>query len=102
MTFIEFLNESEAIAEVFARGNHNTKDKMLKKRINRLKRLKRCSGNMTAKVSTKNGQVKVVCSPKDRKRARLQKKLMRKRKANKAMFRKSLAKAQDTKKFRKR
>ena len=89
------------INEIFARGNHSLKDKIKRKKINRLKKLKRCSGNMTPSVSTKDGQVRVTCTPKDRTRARKQKRVMRIRKSKISDFRKSIAKARDTKKFRK-
>lgn len=90
------------INEIFARGNHSLKDKIKRKKINRLKKLKRCSGNnMTPSVSTKDGQVRVTCTPKDRTRARKQKRVMRIRKSKISAFRKSIAKARDTKKFRK-
>ena len=89
------------INEIFARGNHSLKDKIKRKKINRLKKLKKCSGNMTPSVSTKDGQVRVTCTPKDRTRARKQKRVMRIRKNKISAFRKSIAKARDTKKFRK-
>lgn len=89
------------VQEVFARGNHNQQDKIKRKKINRLKRMKKCSGNMTPHVSTQNGQIRVTCTPKDRKRARKQKRVMRIRKAKVGQFRKSIAKARDTKNFRK-
>ena len=89
------------INEIFARGNHSLKDKIKRKKINRLKKLKRCSGNMTPSVSTKDGQVRVTCTPKDRTRARKQKRVMRIRKSKISAFRKSIAKPRDTKKFRK-
>ena len=90
------------INEIFVRGNHSLKDKIKRKKINRLKKLKRCNGkNMTPSVSTKDGQVRVTCTPKDRTRARKQKRVMRIRKSKISAFRKSIAKARDTKKFRK-
>lgn len=89
------------INEIFARGNHSLKDKIKRKKINRLKKLKKCSANMTPSVSTKDGQVRVTCTPKDRTRARKQKRVMRIRKSKISAFRKSIAKARDTKKFRK-
>lgn len=89
------------LSEVFVRGNHNQQDKIKRKKINRLKRLKKCSGNMTPHVTTTNGQIKVTCTPKDRKRARKQKRVMRIRKAKVSQFRKSIAKSRDTKNFRK-
>ena len=55
---------------------------------------------MTPSVSTKDGQVRVTCTPKDRTRARKQKRVMRIRKSKISAFRKSIAKARDTKKFR--
>ena len=87
--------------EVFVRGNHSQQDKIKRRKINRLKRIKKCSGNMTPHVSTKNGQIKIVCTPKDKSRARKQKRVMRIRKSKVSQFRKSIAKARDTKKFRK-
>ena len=50
---------------------------------------------------TKDGQVRVTCTPKDRTRARKQKRVMRIRKSKISDFRKSIAKARDTKKYRK-
>ena len=91
---------SNALSEVFARGNHNQKDKLKRKKINRQKRLRKCSGNMTPHVTTTNGQVRVVCKPKNRQKARKMKRVMRIRKAKVSQFRKSMAKARDTKKFR--
>lgn len=90
-----------ALSEVFVRGNHNQQDKIKRKKINRLKRIKKCSGNMTPHVSTKNGQIRVTCTPKDRNRARKQKRVMRIRKSKVSQFRKSISKSLDTKKFRK-
>lgn len=90
-----------ALSEVFVRGNHNQQDKIKRKKINRLKRIKKCSGNMTPHVSTKNGQIIVTCTPKDRNRARKQKRVMRIRKSKVSQFRKSISKSLDTKKFRK-
>ena len=90
-----------ALSEVFVRGNHNQQDKIKRKKINRLKRIKKCSGNMTPRVSTKNGQIRVTCTPKDRNRARKQKRVMRIRKSKVSQFRKSISKSLDTKKFRK-
>ena len=87
--------------EVFARGNHNQQDKIKRRKINRLKRIKKCNGNLTPHISTQNGQIKIVCTPKDRTRARKQKRVMRIRKSKVSQFRKSIAKAKDTKKFRK-
>lgn len=90
-----------ALSEVFVRGNHNQQDKIKRKKINHLKRIKKCSGNMTPHVSTKNGQIRVTCTPKDRNRARKQKRVMRIRKSKVSQFRKSISKSLDTKKFRK-
>lgn len=90
-----------ALSEVFVRGNHNQQDKIKRKKINRLKRLKKCSGNMTPHISTQNGQIRVTCTPKDRTRARKQKRVMRIRKSKVSQFRKSISKSLDTKKFRK-
>lgn len=90
------------INEIFARGNHSLTDKLKMKKINRLKRLKKCSGNLTPSVSTKDGQIRVICTPKDRTRARKQKRVMRIRKSKISAFRKSITKARDTKKFRNR
>lgn len=94
--------ELDKLDEIVARGNRNLKDKRLKNKINKLKRMRKCSGNMTPKVKIVNGIPKIVCSVKDRTRARIQKRIMRIRKSKKAEFKKSLAKAQDTKRFRKR
>ena len=92
---------SNTLSEVFARGNHNQKDKLKRKKINRMKRLRKCNGkNMRPSVSTTNGQVKVKCVPLNRQKARKMKRVMRIRKAKVSQFRKSMAKARDTKKFR--
>lgn len=84
------------------RGDRNVKNKILKKKINKLKRLRKCGKGMTAKVTVVNGVPKVTCSPKDKKRARLQKRIMRIRKSQGSKFKKSYQKAQDTKQFRSR
>ena len=88
------------LSEVFARGNHNQKDKIKRRKINRLKRLKKCSGNMRPHVTTKNGQIRVTCVPLNRSKSRKMKRVMRIRKAKVSQFRKSIAKTRDTKKFR--
>ena len=74
MAFLDFLVEQE-LNELVVRGNRSTKDKIKKKRLNRMKRLKKCSGNMTPSVTTVNGVQKVTCTPKDRKRARMMKRV---------------------------
>ena len=91
---------NNTLSEVFARGNHNQKDKLKRKKINRMKRLKKCSGNLRPHVTTTNGQIKVKCVPVNRQKARKMKRVMRIRKAKVSQFRKSMAKARDTKKFR--
>ena len=65
MAFLDFLVEQE-LNELVVRGNRSTKDKIKKKRLNRMKRLKKCSGNLTPSVTTVNGVQKVTCTPKDR------------------------------------
>ena len=47
-----------------------------------MKRLKKCNGNLTPSVTTVNGVQKVTCTPKDRKRARMMKRVSRRLKAN--------------------
>ena len=91
---------NNTLSEVFARGNHNQKDKLKRKKINRMKRLRKCSGNLRPHVTTTNGQVKVKCVPVNRSKSRKMKRVMRIRKAKVSQFRKSMAKARDTKKFR--
>ena len=81
MAFLDFLVEQE-LNELVVRGNRSTKDKIKKKRLNRMKRLKKCSGNLTPSVTTVNGVQKVTCTPKDRKRARMMKRVSRRLKAN--------------------
>ena len=92
---------ADKVNEIFVRGNHNQQDKLKRKKINRLKRIRKCNGkNMRPSVSTTNGQVKVKCVPVNRQKARKMKRVMRIRKAKVSQFRKSMAKARDTKKFR--
>ena len=99
MAFLDFLVEQE-LNELVVRGNRSTKDKIKKKRLNRMKRLKKCSGSMTPSVTTVNGVQKVTCTPKDRKRARMMKRVSRRLKANPMKMKRRVAKAKDTKKFR--
>lgn len=99
MAFLDFLVEQE-LNELVVRGNRSTKDKIKKKRLNRMKSLKKCSGNMTPSVTTVNGVQKVTCTPKDRKRARMMKRVSRRLKANPMKMKRRVAKAKDTKKFR--
>lgn len=100
MAFLDFLVEQE-LNELVVRGNRSTKDKIKKKRLNRMKRLKKCNGtNMTPSVTTVNGVQKVTCTPKDRKRARMMKRVSRRLKANPMKMKRRVAKTKDTKKFR--
>ena len=101
MKFLDFLAENERLNELVVRGNRSQKDKLKRKKINRLKRLKKCNGtNMTPSVTTVNGVQKVTCTPKDRKRARMMKRVSRRLKANPMKMKRRVAKAKDTKKFR--
>lgn len=90
----------DSLVEAVVRGDRSVKNRQLKKKINALKRRRKCGGNMTPSVKVVNGVPKVTCTPKDKKKARLQKKLMRIRKSRVSQFKKSIAKAKDTKRFR--
>lgn len=101
MAFLDFLIEHEnSLNELVVRGNRNVKDKLKRKKLNRAKKLKKCTGNMTPHVTTVNGVPKVTCTPKDRKKARLMKRVSRRLKANPMKMKRRSAKMKDTKKFR--
>lgn len=98
MEFLALLEHE--LNELILRGDRSNKNKILRKKINKAKRLKKCSGNMTPSVKVSNGVPRVTCSPKDRKKSRQMKKIYRKLKANPMKMRRRVAKARDTKIFR--
>ena len=101
-SFTELSEEYKELLELnMSKANKSVDAKKIAKKKALAKKKKKCSGNMTASVEVKGTNVKVKCTPKDKKRGMTMKKASRKMKSNPSMMRKKAAKANATKSFRK-
>jgi len=82
-------------------ANKDQAAKKLAKKKAKARKMKKCKGNMTPSLVTNGTSVKAVCTPKDKKRGKIMKKVAKKLKANKSAMRMRNKKAAATKEFRK-
>lgn len=102
-TFKQIAEEYKGQLEevVMSKANRSVQDKKLAKKKAQAKAKKKCSGNMTPSVKTMGNQVKVTCTPKDKTRARKQKKVAKSFKRNIKAVRDKQKKTAATRAFRK-